>query len=293
MRAFVVLVALAACGKTAPPPSTSTSTSSDPWAAPTPRAPDVDACETLPFAKTLPVAEASGAAFVDLDGARAMIVVGDSGNHGEYILIDPATGDVREKGHLPLPDGISDDLEGITSPDARTIVGLVSDGTLLTWTRAAHASFTLATSSRIGDARDKNYEGICLTSAHVDAAACAGFAASKADGKLWCLRATDGGLAIDTARSIAITRPQVLADCGFTPDGATLLVGANVFGGNAVWRVDGWTDPAAATRHELGSLGPGNAEVVVAAPEGVVYRFSDLNGTPSLSGKFRCPGAAR
>jgi hypothetical protein len=94
---------------------------------------------------------------------------------------------------------------------------------------------------------------------------------------------------IDPKTSFAITRPDSLADCSFDPSGATLLAGGNVFTADQVWRVD----PATGKTDELAKLGPGNGEVVVAAPDNVVYRLSDLNTAPSLAGKFRCAAGAR
>src|SRR5205807_1136727 len=98
-------------------------------------------CEPLPFAASIPLAEASGAALLP----AGLLVVADSGNHGAYVIVDPDTGDVREQGRLPLPDGVSDDLEGISSPDATIVYGLVSDGTLLRWRRDG-AAFALVDS---------------------------------------------------------------------------------------------------------------------------------------------------
>jgi len=257
MRAWLAFVVLAACGSSK--------------AAPEPR----PACEPLPFAKSIPLPEASGAALIE----EGLIVVADSGNHGAYVIVDPDTGDVRARGNLPLPDHISDDLEGLSSPDGKTLTGLTSDGTLLHWTHLA-----LDRTSRITDDRKLDFEGLCLDP-HPKAGACEGFAASKTDGRLYCLR--NG--TIDPTHTIEITRPDSLADCGFDPSGSTLLAGGNVFTADQVWRVD----PATGKTEELAKLGPGNGEVVVAAPDNVVYRFSDLNTAPSLAGKFRCPPGAR
>lgn len=265
MRGWIAVLALAACGDR---------TEAKPQAA-------APACEALPFAKSLPIAEASGAALI----AEGLIVVADSGNHGAYVIVDPANGDLREQGALPLPEGVSDDVEGLSSPDGTTITGLTSTGVLLRWSRAADGKgFTLDAHAPVSDRRDDNFEGLCLAP-HAAKGACDGFAASKADGHLYCLR----GGTIDRATSFAITRPDSLADCGFSPDGKALVAGGNVFTADMVWRVD----PATGAKTELGPLGPGNAEVVVVADGGVVYRLSDLNTSPSLAGKFRCPALAR
>lgn len=256
MRRSLVAIVCAACGKAA--------------------APAPARCEPLPFASSIPIAEASGAAIIP----EGMIVVADSGNHGAYVIVDPATGDVREQGALPLGEG-SDDIEGIATPDGgKTIYGLVSDGTLYAWTRAG-AGFQIASRGRIGDARDQNYEGLCLApGTHGD-----GFAASKADGRLY--RVHD--LRVDPASSIEVARPEQLADCAFSPDGKTLLAGGNVFTADTVWTIDS----ATGAKQELGLLGPGNGEVVVVDDAGTVWRFSDLNTAPSLAAKYRCAALAR
>lgn len=267
MRGWIAVLALAGCGNR---------TEAKPQAAPA-----SSPCEAVPFAKSLPIAEASGAALI----AEGLIVVADSGNHGAYVIVDPANGDLREQGALPLPEGMSDDVEGLASPDGKTISGLTSDGVLLRWSRAADGKgFTLDAHARVSDRTDDNFEGLCLAP-HPAAGACDGFAASKADGHLDCLR---GGV-IDRKTTFAITRPDSLADCSFSPDGKTLLAAGNVFTADMVWRVD----PATGAKTDVGPLGPGNGEVVVAGPGGVVYRASDLNTSPSLAGKFRCPALAR
>ena len=280
MRIAAVL-ALAACGKAAPaaaPAPAPAASGSAPAASG-----DAGPCVALPFPSTIDVPEASGAALID----RGLIVVGDSGNRGAYVILDPDTGAERERGHLQLPEHVSDDIEGVSSPDGEIVFGLVSDGTLLRWSRH-DADFTLDGTTRIGDARDANYEGLCLRPAGAPrpAAACDGYAASKADGHLYCLR---GGVIDPKTPPIAVTRRDSLADCAFTPDGREVLAGGNVFAADQVWRVD----PATGAKTELGVLGPGNGEVVLPAAGGIVYRFSDLNDSPSLAAKYRCPAIAR
>src|SRR5215468_4471337 len=55
-------------------------------------------CVQLPFAESTPVAEASGAAWLTIDGKLALVVAGDSGTHGDYVIVDPETGALRERG---------------------------------------------------------------------------------------------------------------------------------------------------------------------------------------------------
>jgi len=141
---------------------------------------------------------------------------------------------------------------------------------LLPWLSAAHGASIVNVSSPVAlhGARKVSY------------------AASKADGHLYCLR---DGVIDPTTPPIAITRRDALADCAFTPDGREVLAGGNVFAADQVWRVD----PATGARSQLGVLGPGNGEVVLPAAGGIVYRFSDLNDSPSLAAKYRCPAIAR
>jgi hypothetical protein len=282
MRAWIALVALAACSRSDAKPSPGSAAASA-AAASDHAASDDASCELVPFAKSIPLAEASAAALIE----QGLIVVADSGNHGAYAIVDPADGTVREQGALPLPAGVSDDLEGLSSPDGKTITGLVSDGTLLHWTRKDQG-FVLDANSRITARRDLDFEGLCLAptiAARATKGACDGFAASKADGHLYCLR---GGV-IDDKTSWKIARPKQLADCNYSVDGETLLAAGNVFAADMVWKVD----PQTGATTDVGPLGPGNGEVVVLAPGGIVYRFSDLNTSPSLAGKYRCPALAR
>lgn len=303
MRAILLAVMLVACGRpehrapaVAPAPEVARPAPID--AAPIDAAPAATGCAPLPFADRVPLAEASGAVLVDTAAGPALLVVSDSGHGGAYLLLDPETGAVRETGVLPLA-GHTDDVEGLTRDGAR-IVGLASNGTVYRWTRTP-AGFALDGAPAPISDRDefvcprtwgncrKNFEGICLAPV-APATGCVGFAASKEDGHLWCLVRRGDQLTIDPAVSIPITYGDAIADCAFTPDGAAVLVGANAFGADLVWRVDGWRAPATATVGEVGILGPGFAEVLAVAPGGVVYRLSDLGGAPSLAGKYRCAG---
>jgi hypothetical protein len=130
----------------------------------------------------------------------------------------------------------------------------------------------------------RNYEGICLATR--PNGRCLGFAASKADGHLYCLIERDGKLAIDGAVSIEIAKPGVLADCAISDDGV-LLVGANIFEFGRVYRVDSWGDPANAKLEAIEGVAIGNSETIAIRGD-VVYRMSDNSGSPSLLAKYRC-----
>ena len=272
-----MIVAVAACSKQPAPPVE----------------PEAWTCDALPFAATTPLAEASGAAWLP-DG---LIVVSDSGNDGAYAILDPETGDTREQGKLPL-GAASDDIEGLAARGDK-LYGLTSGGWMRVWRRdgtgfaLVDGPYPIGTGDMVCKA-DKgncgyNYEGLCLAPLGGDG--CTGFAASKTDGHLYCLTVGEHGLVVDPARSIAVARPKHLGDCTFGDDG-TLWIGGNIFSGNAIWRVDGWRDPAHAKVVAIGNFGIGNAEVIAVRGD-VLYRMSDTNSAPSLMAKFRCRPAAR
>ena len=278
----------------------------------------VTACEPLPFAESTPVPEASGAAFLTIDGALRLVVASDSGNHGAYGLLDPDTGATVEQGTLPL-GGSTDDIEGLAVRGGH-LFGITSPGWILEWKRVAHGFELVSGPTALGpvdlgpkgglgkpgerparstaeggaEVNDKpppgdgmvcdgtrsncgrNYEGICLTET-------AGYAASKADGHLYPLIGTP--LRVERAGAIAVAEPGHLADCAYDETGA-LYTGNNLFGLSTVSRIEnGKPVPIA-------SLGTGFPEVLAVRGD-VVYRMSDMGGSPSLLGKFRCKRSAR
>jgi outer membrane protein assembly factor BamB len=267
-------------------------------------------CVQLPFAESAPVAEASGAAWLTLDGKLALVVAGDSGNHGDYVAIDPETGALRERGKLPLGDAPNDDLEGLASRGDK-LYGILSAGWIWAWERRGGEFALVDGPYPIGPVElpdkgkgetppdgdgmvcpgkkvncGRNYEGICIVDAPHASGPCAGFVASKADGRLYCLVDKDGRFAVERARSIQVARPGVVADCAFSDDGS-LYVGGNVFDLMKVYRVTGWSAPETAKVEVLGTYGVGNPEVIAVRGD-IIYRMSDTNTAPSLMAKFRC-----
>lgn len=263
---------------------------------------NTDACTALPFAQELPVPEASGAAWIVVAGAPAILVVGDSSNDGAYAIVDPDTGDSPEQGHLPLGSGAGDDIEGLATVDG-TISGLTSAGWLRTWRRTG-ADFVLtdgpyAIATVDGSAGGfackgsasncgKNYEGLCLSPLPVAPGRCAGFAASKADGRLYCLASAGARLRLDPSRAIDVTDADHLSDCGFAPDGSVLWAGTNHGGGGRVYVIDGWADPATASARGIDTIGPNSPEVLLPGNGGLVYRFADPGDAPSFASKYQC-----
>jgi outer membrane protein assembly factor BamB len=255
------------------------------------------------------VPEASGAAWLTIDGKPALVVVGDSGNHGAYGIVDPETGATLETGLVPLSSEASDDIEGVAARGDQ-LVGLTSSGWIRVWQRKDKGFALVGPPYPLGpvdlpDTKNdnraprgagmvcegtvvncgRNYEGLCIAPTPRDGA-CVGFAASKADGHLYCLTDEAGRLVVHHDRAIAITRPGALADCAFGDDG-TLWAGSNMFDLANVYRVTHWEDPASAQVERFASLGVGFPELIAVRGD-VIYRMSDLGGAPSLMAKYRC-----
>lgn len=300
MRCSVAIVALVACGKGGAPaaPAAGSATAAAGSATAATGSASTWTCEPLPFEASTPLGEASGAAWL----AGQIVAVGDSGQHGAYAIIDPATGKTVEQGTLPLgePASASDDLEGLAVRDGR-LYGIASAGWIRVWARKdkgfelvqgpyALGPVDLPNNKGIGDRPPKgdgmvcpiegtncgrNYEGICL-------GASSGYALSKADGHLYPLTVENDHLVVHKDGAIEVGRPGVVADCSIDEIGS-VWVGNNLFGTNDVRRVGGV---------DLGALGAGFAEVLV-VHDGTVFRMSDTGGAPSLMGKFRCTPNAR
>lgn len=300
-RFLLLALVVTACGKetSEPPPPPKTRTGIvDP------------ACEAMPFAGSTSVPEASGAAWLVIDGALALVVISDSGNRGKYAIVDPGTGETRETGRLPL-DTAGEDLEGLAAR-GDTIYGVTSSGWILGWKRVDRGfelvegpyplgPVDLADNTGVGDVPPpgtgmvcgaratncgRNYEGLCLADPATATGPCVGFVASKADGHMYCLGEKDGKLTVSYDRRIAITRPGSLADCAFSDDGS-LWAGSNLFDMASVYRVEGWPDPATAKVTRFASIGIGFPETL-AVRGNEFYRMSDTGGGPSLMAKFRC-----
>jgi len=267
------------------------------------------ACEQLPFAESTTVPEASGAAWLTIDGKPELVVVSDSGNNGAYGIVDPETGATIETGTLPLSTEASDDIEGVAARGDQ-VLGLTSSGWMRVWQRKGKAFELVGKPYPLGpvdlpDTKNndrapqgdgmvckgtvvncgRNYEGLCIAPVPREGA-CVGFAASKADGHLYCLTDEAGKLVVHHDRAIEIGRPGTLADCAFSDDD-TLWAGSNMFDLGYVYRVAHWEDPAKAVVERIAPLAIGFPELIAARGD-VVYRMSDMGGSPSLMVKYRC-----
>lgn len=307
-------IALAGCRRAESSAEREPAKDADPWKARPSDAP----CAPAPFAPVLALPEASGATWLEVDGAPAILVVGDSGTDGAYALVDPDSGAIRERGALPLGDGAGDDLEGVTAMDGK-VWGLTSAGWMRVWERRGagfalvdgpypiapvdaslprhpHRSAPTDSLACVGNGVNcgKNYEAVCLRPASpaTDDAACAGFAGSRADGRLWCLVKDGARVRADGSRSIAAAPAEALTGCDVAPDGETLWVGTNLLDLGRVYRVAGWRTAATATAEVVAALGVGFPEALAVGPDGAVYRFSDSRSKTSAQGKFRCRPSA-
>ncbi len=236
-------------------------------------------------------------------------MIADSGHRGAYGLIDPETGVTTETGTLPLGTGATDDLEGVAVRGGK-IHAITSAGWIRTYRRSgagfaledgpyAMGAIDLPPRGGAGDTPPagngvvcdgavvncgRNYEGLCLIDG--PAAPCIGFAASKADGHLYCVVEHAGRLGVSFSPRIPIARAGVIADCAFAED-RSLWVGSNLFDAARVYEVVGWTDPSRARVRELASIGLGFPETLAVRGD-TFYRASDAGGSPSLLARFRC-----
>jgi hypothetical protein len=281
MRYALVLVGLVACKKAEPPKQQA------------PAPPAKIKCEQVDFAASTPIAEASGAAWL----GEQLVVVSDSGHTGDYAIVDAGDGKTVETGKLPL--GVAgDDIEGLATHGDK-LYGLNSSGWMRVWQREGKGFLMVDGPYAIGQGAyacaavdqsncAKNYEGLALAP---EPSGCAGFACSKAEGRLYCLVERGGRYQVDPNLYIDVEKKDVVADCGFSPDG-TLYVGNNLFGLSNVYRIDGWQDPRTAKVTLIDALGIGFPEAVAAKAD-IIYRMSDTGGAPSMMAKFRCAPSNR
>ena len=253
-------------------------------------------CQPQPFAEAVDLAEASGAVYVP-GAVPFLLAVGDSGTSGAYAELDAESGTLLGRGRLPLDEGASDDLEGLARIGT-VFYALTSSGRVRHYERTAEGYRQLRPAYPIGSGKHvcrdplaincgPNYEGLCLDPAAAPGPECAGFAASKADGHLYCLvLGKEGLLALDPQRRIQVAREGTLSGCAIGEDGS-LFVGNNLLAANEVAKIANWRQ-FPAKKQSLGPLGVGFQEAIASASGGLLFRFSDTARSPSLLSKYRC-----
>ena len=255
------------------------------------------------FPGTLPVPEASAATEVALRaGVRELLVVSDSGRGGAALAIELPSGAQRSL-TLPLDAVASDDLEGMAWRSGK-LYTLTSSGAVRRFTPDGAGGLTRdqdayplgAVPYACADLNavncGKNYEGLCLR-APGSSNPCVGYAASKAEGKLYCLAFdSTGHLAITTSTppmSLGLPADQ-LSDCAFGAAGGAaenvLAVTTNIFGFSRTYRVDEAT--GGLTKLPIASLL--NVEATAIDRDGTLYVFDDDNGATSSAAKATCVG---
>ncbi len=299
------------------PPAVDSKVPNEPNARPSPgggKAPQAAAtCRPTTFAKTIPIQEASGAAYIPATttSPATIVVIGDSGTRGSFLELDPRSGAVLRRGNLPLDDMASDDLEGISFRRG-TLFGLTSSGFMRHWRRTARGWKLVRPAYSVAGKRGArkhaclsgwqtncgpNYEGLCLHQRDAGSLerkrkrrTCVGFAASKTRGTLTCLvrRKKHGRLALDPSRVLHVAPPEVLSGCHFSPGGDLLWTGTNLLGGSAVTVISGWESPKTAKIRPFAKIGRGFPEAIAIGDKGVVYRFSDTMTAPSLADRYMC-----
>lgn len=271
------------------------------------------ACKTDPsFPATLPVAEASAAAEVELlPGVREILVVSDSGRSGAALLLRVPAGPTRAI-KLPLDPAASDDIEGLAWVTAHASGGggalytLTSSGAVRRFVpdgqgglRRDQDAYPLGPSPvacpNLHDVNcGRNYEGLCLRP-RTTSARCAGYAASRASAELECLVFEGDRLAADDLRPpMRLGRGLVpagsLSDCAFGaaagPAAATLLVTTNVYGGSSTYVV---SEPAGALT-PIDGLGTLNNEAIAVDRDGAAYLFGDIDSEVSPAMRVTCMG---
>lgn len=270
-------------------------------AIPTGRTPPV--CEPDgTFPTTLPIAEASAAAEVAVtDGKRELFVIGDSGHNGQGLFVD-LTSRATRAFRLPLDTGANDDLEGIawykgalyTLTSSGAVRRFVPDGT--GGFRRDQDAYRLGpTPASCADLQEvncgRNYEGLCLREA-TSPTGCVGYAASKKEGRLYCLTMDASGrlAAAGDDRFVALDlRADMLSDCAFGhaegPAAGALLVATNVYNASRSFLVD----ESNGKLSQMPSPFVLNLETVAADKDGALYVMSDDNSNgPSSTSRSTC-----
>jgi hypothetical protein len=248
------------------------------------------------------LAEASAAVEMELSpGKRAIVAFADSGNHGEAMMW-PVSGGPLTPLRLQLDTLASDDIEGAAWAGGHLFT-LTSSGAVRRYTPSSAGEIILdRTAYPIGPAPyvcaslhdgncGKNYEGLCLRGT-AKPSRCAGFAASKADGALYCVVFRGDALVLDLIKppvQLALPR-HALSDCAFGSPGGpaegVLVVTTNIYGGSTTYLVD----EATGALDSLDLAGLPNNEAVAIDRDGALYQFMDGNTSVSPTYRATCRG---
>jgi hypothetical protein len=283
-----------------PPPSVPTAgRASDPAGVAEARA-RVQCVRDPSFSSLWRVSEASAAAEVSLvPGTRELLVLSDSGNAGEGLLWAIPHGPFRPI-RLALDATASDDIEGaawsgghlytLTSSGAVRRFrgdgrgGLEREGDAYAIGPAPYACSAL-TNINCG----MNYEGLCLRSS---SARCAGYAASKSQGQLFCVVFDHERLRIDPQKPPLVldVAHNALSDCTFGAGGGPakdiLLVTTNLYGGSKTYQVD----EATGRLLLLDVAGLPNNEAIAVDSDGSFYELMDSDSRVSFAYRMTCKG---
>lgn len=261
-------------------------------------------CASASFPLALSVPEASASAEVELTtGKREMLVISDSGNAGVSLLVTIPNGPTRGI-TLALDTTIaSDDVEGAAWRDGH-LYTLTSSGFARRFSPDGQGGLTRDQDAyAIGadpyaclDGTDvncgKNYEGLCLRASSL-AHPCAGYAASKAEGKLYCLTLDANAKLVASTTVPAIDLKlgaDKLSDCAFgTPGGKgeeALVVTTNVNNFSQSYRVE----EATGTLKKLPINSLINNEAIAIDKDGSLYVFDDNSSKTSTAAKMECTG---
>lgn len=263
------------------------------------------ACQTdAVFPTVLSVPEASAAAEVELKpGVRELLVVSDSGRGGVALLLALPHGGSTRSITLPLDTPAVDDTEGIAWRSG-ALYTLTSSGGVRRFKSDGNGGLVRDQDLyRLGDEPvacadlaavncGRNYEGLCLRPAGISHP-CAGYAASKAESKLYCLGIDGAGklFAKTDVPPIALNFPaDQLSDCAFGAEGGVaagvLVVTTNVFGLSRSYRVD----ETSGVTTRLPTKAVPNLEAIALDKDGALFVMDDNSTTTSTASKATCVG---
>jgi hypothetical protein len=250
------------------------------------------------------LAEASAAVEIEpRPGERAILALADSDNHGEGMIWPIAPPGPLRAVKLELDGHASDDIEGAAWRDGH-LYTLTSSGGVRRYTpgrdgdlREDRGAYPIGPPAYLcGSLFDgncgKDFEGLCLRPSSKKAPHCAGYAASRADGALFCVVVRGDALAIDPLLPpLTLAVPHhALSDCAFGSAGGpaedALVVTTNVYGGSATYLVDEATGALSA----IDVPGTLNNEAVAVDRSGALYQFMDGNTSVSPSARATCSG---